>query len=148
MLNKFAFMPNGKTHDTISLLMLPVVIVGGYLVLSNLYLILILSLSYLFSSFMFNGDLDANTRHYNRWYVFKMVWIPYQLMFYHRSIFTHGILIGTIVRILYIGSIPYLLLYYGKGINVLDYLTINEMLVIFVGLELGNLCHSIPDWLT
>ncbi|MDZ7785998.1 MAG: DUF2227 family putative metal-binding protein [Candidatus Saccharibacteria bacterium] len=27
-----------------------------------------------------------------------MIWIPYQLIFEHRSVFTHGIIIGTVVR--------------------------------------------------
>ena len=140
-------MPNGKTHDSITFILLPIVVLTAYLIFDSFYLILILSISYLFSSLMFNGDLDYNTRVYNRWYVFKMVWIPYQLMFNHRSIFTHGILIGTVIRVLYIGLIPILVLYYSYGINVLDYLTLKEMLIIFIGLEIGNIVHSVPDWI-
>jgi uncharacterized metal-binding protein len=98
---------------------------------------------------MFNGDLDTNSKPYNRWFVFKMIWIPYQLMFTHRNIFTHGVIIGTTIRIIYIGIIPFLYFYYNHGINILtDVISIKDLIVILIGLELGSLSHSVPDWLT
>jgi len=142
-------MPSGKTHDKITFVVLPIVVLTAYLIFNSFYLTLILSLSYLFSALMFNGDLDTNSKPYNRWYVFKMIWIPYQLMFGHRSIFTHGIIIGTIIRIIYIGIIPFLYFNYYHNINILtDVISIKDLIVILIGLELGSLSHSVPDWLT
>lgn len=141
-------MPNGKTHDKISFILLPIIVVGCWVLDVTLSNTLIISISYLFSALMFNGDLDYNTRVYNRWWIFKMVWIPYQLMFSHRSVFTHGIVIGTLIRVLYIGSIPFLVLYYSYGIDLIETIGIDNLIILLVGFELGNLSHSIPDWLT
>lgn len=142
-------MPCGKTHDRITFIVLPIVVLIAYLIFNSFYLIHILSISYLFSALMFNGDLDTNSKSYNRWFVFKMIWIPYQLMFSHRSVFTHGILIGTTIRIIYIGMIPFLYFYYNHDINILtDIISTKDLMVVFIGLELGNISHSFPDWLT
>lgn len=142
-------MPYGKTHDRITLIVLPIVVLTAYLIFNSFYLTLILSISYLFSALMFNGDLDTNSKPYNRWFILKMIWIPYQLMFGHRSIFTHGIIIGTVIRIIYIGIIPFLYFYYYHNINILtDVISIKDLIVILIGLELGSLSHSVPDWLT
>ncbi len=139
-------MPNGKTHDTITFILLPIVILSGYFITKNYIDTLILSTLYLFSSLMFNGDLDMNTSTYNRWYVLKMIWIPYQLMFHHRSIFTHGIIIGTTIRIIYIGVIPFLILYYNLDINILTDIISSKYLIIgFIGLESGNTVHTLSD---
>lgn len=138
-------MPNGKTHDRLTIVFLPIVVMVVYFFTKDLLTILIISISYLFSAFMFNGDLDTNSRVYNRWWLFKMIWIPYQLMFSHRSIFSHGIVIGTIIRILYIGSIPYFVLYYSYDINLVHIIGINNVILILIGLELGNISHSVPD---
>jgi len=95
---------------------------------------------------MFNGDLDTNSKPYNRWWVFKMIWIPYQLMFNHRSIFTHGIIIGTIIRLIYIGILPFLFFYFYKNLNILtELIPIRYLIISFMGLELGNTIHTLSD---
>ncbi|MFW6225362.1 MAG: metal-binding protein [bacterium] len=133
-------MPNGKTHDIITLITTPVVGLIGYNILDDYRLFLLLIISYIFSSFMFNGDLDTNSSVYNRWWFFKVIWVPYQIIFNHRSIFTHGIIIGTIVRLIWIS--PLVIIIY----RVFDFnLNLINSLIIILGLELGNINHSLSD---
>jgi len=140
-------MPNGKTHDKISIITAPVVLGVSYYITDNIELTGIIFLTYLFSSFMFNGDLDTNSRPYNRWWLFKMIWIPYQLMFHHRSVFTHGIIIGTVVRLLYLCIIPLSIYYFQTGnIHINEIIDLEILLYVFIGLELGSAVHTISDY--
>lgn len=145
-------MPNGKTHDKITIVTAPMVAAGTFLVCKHQYpenlqftliLTLIVTATYLFASFMFNGDLDTNSKPYNRWWLFKMIWIPYQLMFSHRSIWSHGLIIGTVVRLVYLSPIYYLF-YIIFNVSVQD-ISLNYLIPIFIGLELGNSIHTISD---
>jgi len=148
-------MPTGKTHDKITLIITPIIILTSFYVLKNIrndinYIrdVLIILFSYLFSSFMFNGDLDTNSRPYNRWFLFKMIWIPYQLLFKHRNIFTHGIIIGTIIRIIYLLIIILPILYFCGYLNLVNDLIKyhkDVMLLIIIGLESGSALHTISD---
>lgn len=156
-------MPNGKTHDTITKVSILPLFLIGCLALSYLSILIDINnpivflsiiitniLAYMFSSFMFNGDLDTNSNVYNRWWIFKMIWIPYQIMFSHRSIFTHGIIIGTLIRIIYllIWFIPLYLILPNKTINLIEYLYNNHLIYIisiYIGLETGNIIHTLSD---
>lgn len=94
-------MPSGKTHDLITLLILPPTFVAAYLLSSDIYLSTIVVAATLFGGFMFGPDLDTNSTQYQRWGVVKFLWWPYKTVFSHRSRFTHGIFLGTVVRIVY-----------------------------------------------
>ncbi len=72
-----------------------------------------------------------------------MIWIPYQLMFVHRSIWTHWYLIGTVVRLLYIS--PIIILIFITFNFSIDNINWYYMLLIFIGLELGNSIHTVSD---
>lgn len=138
-------MPNGSTHDKITYITTPVVGLVSCLLITDIKSIAILTITYLFASLMFNGDLDTNSRPYNRWWIFKMIWIPYQLMFTHRSFFTHGLIIGTVVRILYLGIIPFIIILFKVDLEVITSIDLSILVLIFIGLELGSAVHTISD---
>jgi len=138
-------MPAGKTHDKISIIFLPILLVIFYFIGLGTATTIILTLSYLFSSFMFNGDLDLHSTPYNRWLFLKWIWLPYQNMFSHRSIYTHGLIIGTIIRLIYVGIIPLTIMFF-MGIS-LSFLTNPLTLLIVIGLELGAALHTIADYI-
>jgi len=138
-------MPNGATHDKITAYTTPVVGVLSYVITADIKTTAILMLTYVFASMMFNGDLDTNSRPYNRWWLFKMIWIPYQLMFKHRSVFTHGIIIGTVVRLLYLGMIPFIIFWAKDGLDYFLTLNMTTMLTMLIGLELGSAIHTVSD---
>jgi uncharacterized metal-binding protein len=138
-------MPNGRTHDIITAVAAPIIVGITYWTTKDIKITGIIFIAYLFASLMFNGDLDINSRPYNRWFILKIIWIPYQLMFEHRSIFTHGILIGTIIRVIYIGLIPFTIFYFWKDINILTYINWNMLILVAIGLESGSAIHTISD---
>lgn len=139
-------MPDGKTHDKITIYTAPVVGVLTYIVTKDIKITLILMSTYLFASFMFNGDLDTHSRPFNRWWLLKIIWIPYQIMFTHRSIFTHGLFIGTMIRLLYLAFIPFIILWARGSFDFLSTLNMSTMLIILIGLELGSAIHTISDY--
>lgn len=138
-------MPNGKTHDKITFIILPIISILSYYFTTDIKSTLILMFTYFFASIMFNGDLDTNSRPYNRWWIFKLIWIPYQLMFTHRSFFTHGLIIGTVIRILYLGIIPFIIFWLKGDLEVITSIDLSILILIFIGLELGSVVHTISD---
>ncbi len=93
------------------------------------------------------------------------MWKPYQKAIKHRSIWSHGPLIGTIGRILYLGlwlslfGLIYLEIAHLAGYKTYtqqQLLTIFQQsiasnypvyLALFCGLELGAMSHYSSDWL-
>lgn len=141
-------------------------------------LTLLVSSGYLFGGLMFGPDLDIYSRQYQRWGWLRWIWLPYRkLIGHHRSFLSHGPLIGTMVRILYLavwigvcsclGLIAVLGGRYATGHlpNTWQQTLFNtlhrqlqhwqpklrhyqfEGIALFLGLELGAFCHSICDWL-
>lgn len=157
-------MPTGRTHDRITLTSLPIVGGSTLLLSHSTRLTLIVCASFLFSGLMFGPDLDIYSCQYRRWGWLRWLWLPYQKMLRHRSLFSHGPVIGTIVRVLYLaiwllllGSIGLSLAIYSRqmawdwqaGIEVAKrYLEQYpfEGLALFVGLELGAMSHYLSDW--
>jgi uncharacterized metal-binding protein len=141
-------MPNGKTHDKITFIVAPIISVIAYYFMVDIKNTFILMFAYFFASLMFNGDLDTNSRPYNRWFIFKMIWIPYQLMFKHRSIFSHGLIIGTLIRIIYLSIIPIIIILFKYEFNNI-FVFINEnttlLIISIIGLEIGSAIHTISD---
>lgn len=136
-------MPNSKTHDIISIYFLPVLVGLLYIINFELFPIIIISFAYLFSSYMFNGDLDIHSEPYRRWLFLRWIWRPYRKMCRHRGLLSHGLIIGTIIRVIYICTIPViLLLYYGIDIS---FLFTYETMYILIGLECGAALHTICD---
>ena len=138
-------MPDGRTHDKITSITTPVVGIVSYIVTKDIKTTAILMSTYLFASLMFNGDLDMPSKPFNRWWLFKMIWIPYQIMFNHRSIFTHGLIIGTVVRILYLAIIPFIILFLNGNLDILLNINLQLLFLIFIGLKLGSAIHTISD---
>ena len=136
-------MPSGRTHDIITAASTPIVAPIAHQITGNIEDTIILICSYIFASLMFNGDLDIKSRPYRRWLLLKWIWYPYRNMFFHRSIWTHGIIIGTIIRLLYLLPLFYIL----YNLFNIDLTIINWYygIIILIGLELGNIMHTLSD---
>lgn len=159
-------MPSGKTHDRITLWSLPWLVGAGYGLTRNGDLSLLLGGSFLFGGLMFGPDLDIYSVQYKRWGILRWIWRPYQKMMSHRSPLSHGPLIGTVLRLIYLalivglGGLLSFAIAQGLGIRqwqwqpsmqqqilgVLPHYS-QEAIAIFVGLELGALSHSLSDGL-
>ncbi|MEC4851759.1 MAG: metal-binding protein, partial [Jaaginema sp. PMC 1079.18] len=95
-------MPSGKTHDRVTLWSLPWLVGGSFIVTRSGELTLLVAGGYLFSGLMFGPDLDIHSVQYKRWGVFRPLWLPYQKALRHRSKLSHGVLIGTVLRVVYL----------------------------------------------
>ncbi len=160
-------MPSGVTHDRITIWILPWIVGVTYCLTRNGELTLILSGGYFFSGMMFGPDLDIHSLQYKRWGMIRGIWLPYRRFLKHRSIFSHGFIIGTCVRLIYlfliIACISILVvaiaqLIFGFTWNWQDFaqrqlsLLINkypqETITLFIGLEIGAMSHSVSDWIS
>jgi uncharacterized metal-binding protein len=97
----------------------------------------------------------------------RILWYPYQCLVAHRSILSHGVLIGPLLRVLYLYAIVEVLLfavYHGAVLagystqmaqtgfrmvaNVFPYLVAHPQVSVplLVGLVLSGITHSLIDW--
>lgn len=81
-------MPDYKTHELINMSALPIMLVVGLDALPILVLLLF-TIGYCFATFLVTPDLDTNSRPYNRWKVFRILWWPYNKLFKHRGLSHH-----------------------------------------------------------
>tara|TARA_B100001250_G_scaffold260952_1_gene224743 strand:+ start:102 stop:566 length:465 start_codon:yes stop_codon:yes gene_type:complete len=117
----------------------------------------IASVAFLISGLWLSPDLDTNSLALKRWGPFRIIWWPYKKLFKHRSIFTHGLIIGSLLRIFYllnllIISIKILgladILNFWETVNLI-YLTITnynfEFIIIFASIEASCFVHIAKD---
>ncbi len=157
-------MPSGSTHDRITLWSLPIVTALSAVLTRSSNLTLLVSGGFLFSGLVLSPDLDLHSRPFKRWGWLRWIWIPYQKAMRHRSVFSHGPLIGTTLRVLYLaswivvfgvlilavfqvlGDEPAPLQGFTKDVahSLIRYRV--EWIALFVGLEVGAMSHSLSDW--
>ena len=102
-------MPSGKTHDAITVLLAAPTFAAGWGVTGSLVLASVVTGAMLFGGLMFGPDLDIQSKQYTRWGVFRFLWWPYKVAFRHRSRWSHGIVFGTLIRVVYFASVLALL---------------------------------------
>ncbi|MBW4634952.1 MAG: metal-binding protein [Iphinoe sp. HA4291-MV1] len=157
-------MPSGQTHDRITLWALPFVTGVAFWQTKNGNLTLLVAGGFLFGGLMFGPDLDIYSRHYQRWGFLRFIWLPYQKSLRHRSLLSHGPIIGTTLRILYLGCLGAMVVIFtlfiveklwnvqfnwqttgGTVTSTLTHYSM-EFIALFVGLEVGAMSHSLSDW--
>jgi len=127
----------GRTHQqaakiTTSALVLLLLVAG-----LSLPFITVLGVFILFGEYFLSPDLDTRSRPYLRWGCLRWIWMPYQKLFRHRSIFTHTPLMGTTIRLLYLSPILMPLMWWTKDWN--------YFWVSVAGLESAALTHYFLD---
>lgn len=161
-------MPEGRTHDKITFL--TAIPVGAAASLTQgLTLGMILAVAFVFAGLLFNGDLDhdAEATCYDRWWIFRYIFWPYMKIMPHRSIWSHGPILGTVVRLLYVATMMALGIAAYTGViqliglkwqvttglpeisEALTWIKTNrtELIAVVIGLELGSLSHTFADWM-
>jgi uncharacterized metal-binding protein len=156
-------MPSGRTHDRITLQCLPFVMGLTFWLTHSLVLTVTISLSFLVGGLMLGPDLDIRSIQYRRWGPIKVIWLPYRMMLKHRSMLSHGPIVGTALRVIYLSL--WIGLFAGGAIAILNTvwkaqitwpslsLTLRyllkhylvEWLAILIGLEVGAMSHSLSD---
>jgi uncharacterized metal-binding protein len=159
-------MPSGRTHDRVTLWSLPWVGGGTFLLTRQGELTLIVAAAFLFSGLMFGPDLDIYSVQYKRWGILRWIWLPYQSLLRHRSCLSHGLMVGTVLRLLYLSAvsamvgIPAIAIaqliagfdwnwqqFSQRGIQLVTRDYPREAIALFLGLEIGAMSHSFSDWL-
>lgn len=97
-------MPSGKTHDLITFALAPATFAAAWGLTGSLTLSAVATCATVFGGLMFGPDLDIQSRQYTRWGVFRFLWLPYKLTFRHRSRWSHGIIFGTLIRVVYFAA--------------------------------------------
>ncbi|MBV8883248.1 MAG: metal-binding protein [Chroococcidiopsidaceae cyanobacterium CP_BM_RX_35] len=153
-------MPSGRTHDRITLWSLPLVTGITFEQTQSSKLTLLVAGAFLFSGLMFGPDLDLHSVQYKRWGWVRWIWLPYQKLLRHRSLLSHGPIIGTTLRVLYLAT--WLGIFIGittpvwcmqwkwqvlaqSAIASLTHHS-TEWLALTLGLELGAMSHVVSDW--
>lgn len=106
-------MPSGRTHDLITLLLVPPTAAAAYLLTNDWVVTAIAAATMIFGGMMFGPDLDIHSRQYARWGPLRFIWWPYKVMLPHRSRLSHSILLGTFIRVLYFLAVITLLVAAG-----------------------------------
>jgi uncharacterized metal-binding protein len=94
-------MPSARTHDAITVaLAVPTAALAWY-VTRDSGLVATVTLAELFGGLMFGPDLDTVSRPYLRWGPARFLWFPYRAALRHRSRFSHGVVFGAAIRVVY-----------------------------------------------
>jgi len=94
-------MPNARTHDAITYAIIPFTFLAAEIYWGDHATSAIATVAMVFSGLMFGPDLDLDSKPYRRWGPLKFLWKPYQVALPHRSVLSHGPVLGTIIRIVY-----------------------------------------------
>lgn len=94
-------MPNARTHDAVTVLLTAPAFAAGYTAFGEVALGIVTAIAFIFGGLMFGPDLDTTSKQYSRWGIFRFVWKPYSLFFPHRSRWSHGLMFGTLFRVIY-----------------------------------------------
>ena len=94
-------MPSGRTHDFITFLLVPPTLAAAYYITGDWMVAAVTTVAMVFGGLMFGPDLDIQSRQYARWGLLRFLWWPYRAALPHRSRLSHGILLGTWIRVIY-----------------------------------------------
>ena len=162
-------MPSGRTHDAITFLTAAPAFAAGYVVTHSFSAASVITAAYLFGGLMFGPDLDTVSVQHSRWSVFRFLWFPYRRFFKHRSRFSHGLVFGALIRVIYFlgvvtliafgtavvfmaatgGRIPELFdlarVWQNVGEYTRSHFGEHFFLFVFLGLWLGAASHTFTD---
>jgi uncharacterized metal-binding protein len=142
-------MASGRNHDRSIYFATPIVFgVGSYYF--GIELGLIAGAAHYVGGLMLSPDLDLVSRPYKRWGFLRWLWLPYQrLIPRHRHWLSHGPVIGSLVRLLYLTALisPLWLLFPGLQQTQWSGVTASNVLAFLIGVELSALNHLLLDGL-
>ena len=94
-------MPSGGTHDAITFLLAFPAAAAAFTLTNSYFAAAVIGGAFVFGGLMFGPDLDTVSRQYSRWRFLRFLWYPYRSFFKHRSRFSHGLVFGALLRVIY-----------------------------------------------
>ena len=141
-------MPSGRTHDAITMLLAVPAFAVGYALTNDLASAAVVGSAFLFGGLMFGPDLDTVSRQYSRWSIFRFIWMPYRRFFRHRSRFSHGLIFGALLRVIYFMGVvslaafcvtyAYAAISGGKVPAIADLVSVWQQIGAFINTHLGD----------
>jgi uncharacterized metal-binding protein len=140
-------MASGRNHDRSILFTTPIIGIIG--VSYSLELGIVAASAHLLGGLYLSPDLDLVSRPYKRWGWLRWIWIPYQkLIPCHRHWLSHGVIVGSIVRLLYFAALLLPLWVIFPGLQQVEWaMTWQKAIALLVGVELSALNHLLLDGL-
>ena len=149
-------MSSGKEHDKATLIISVPFGVGVGLFLGA-DLGILGGLSFLVGGLWLSPDLDTHSNSLKRWGFLKWMWWPYRKSIKHRSIFSHGPFVGTVLRTTYLITWLILMLATLKLLGIIELIPIVQKLTnliknnpiqiftVILGFESSAMLHLIKD---
>ena|ERR1051325_1412535 len=107
-------MPGARTHDLITVVTAAGANVAHFALTpqADPMLATLFTVPYLFAGYACAGDLDVDSKEYRRWGPLRFLWWPYRVIVPHRSWVSHGLILGGVIRVVYLALI-FTLLFWG-----------------------------------
>jgi uncharacterized metal-binding protein len=162
-------MPSGRTHDAITFMLAAPTFALAYAATASVATSCAVTLAFMFGGFMFGPDLDTVSCQYARWGIFRLLWFPYRSVFKHRSRWSHGLIFGTLFRVVYCmgvitiaaffvvsaaaaisgGDAPGIAAFTESWERIGEYMRsaigTNILLAVFLGMWIGAASHTFAD---
>jgi len=140
-------MASGKNHDRSILFTSPIVGIIG--VSHSLELGIVAAAAHIVAGLYLSPDLDLVSKPYKRWGWLRWIWVPYQkLIPCHRHWLSHGVIVGLVVRLLYLVALLLPLWFIFPGLQQVEWaITWEKAIAFFLGVELSALNHLLLDGL-
>jgi uncharacterized metal-binding protein len=140
-------MASGKNHDRSIYFTTPIIGIVGFFY--SLELGIVAASAHILGGLYLSPDLDLKSIPFKRWGVLRVLWLPYQkLIPCHRYWLSHGVIIGSVVRLLYLAALLLPLWIIFPGLQQVDWaITWEKMIAFLVGVELSALNHLLLDGL-
>jgi uncharacterized metal-binding protein len=138
---------SGKNHDRSILFATPIIGIVG--VSHSLELGIVAAAAHIVAGLYLSPDLDLVSKPYKRWGWLRWIWVPYQkLIPCHRHWLSHGVIVGSVVRLLYLAALLLPMWVIFPGLRQVQWVITWEKAIAFlVGVELSALNHLLLDGL-
>lgn len=164
-------MPNGPTHDRITIALASVGAVACLYWGVKPAHAATFAAATLVSGLLLSPDLDLHSSSYVRWGPLRFIWWPYKEILPHRSFISHGLFVGANLRIVYFVIVLFWMLTFsryfyvhaatGKATALME---VAERVAVFgwkkalmipyghavaawIGVEVGAESHVAADWI-
>ena len=140
-------MASGRNHDRSILFASPIVGIIG--VSYSIEVGIVAAAAHIVAGLYLSPDLDLVSKPYKRWGWLRWIWVPYQkLIPCHRHWLSHGVIVGSIVRLLYLAALLLPLWVIFPGLRQVHWaITWEKAIAFLVGVELSALNHLLLDGL-
>ncbi|MCT4792830.1 MULTISPECIES: metal-binding protein [Exiguobacterium] len=140
-------MPSGNVHDTVNTVALTGYV--AYSVATQQTDWLPTAVGIAVGTLWLSPDLDLKSEPYYRHGPLRVLWMPYVKIMPHRSIWSHGLIIGDLIRLLYSAAFVIPLLFLALYLKLVESSTVDSwfaaMPAFIIGVMIASTIHIVLD---